>query len=79
MSMKITVPWQIRMPAMKSKSPRSRNWRNRQHYNEDTLSTPMRSVTMEKDDLDHLGAMHQTIASPSKPRRLLQRFLRSRS
>ena len=79
MSMKVTVPWQIRMPAFRSGSPRSRNWWNRQHFDEGTLSTPLRSVTMKEDDLDHLGAMHQTVASPAKPRGLLKRLFGNRS
>ena len=57
MSMKITVPWQIRSPAMKADSPGSGHWWNRKHFNK-TQSAPCRSILMEEDDLDHLGALH---------------------
>lgn len=67
MSMKITVPWQIRLPVMKSRSPRSRNWWYRAHCKE-PQSVPLRSVTMKNDDLDHLGALHQVSEHQTKRR-----------
>lgn len=66
MGMKITVPWQIRLPGMKTSSPHSSNWWTRKHYHEQAQSTPIRSVTMEEDDLDHLGALHQATIAHKK-------------
>ena len=61
MSMKFTVPWQIRWPAVKTRSPR-----NGTFYSA-TQSAPCRSVLMEEDDLDHLGALHHDdIEQPPK-------------
>jgi hypothetical protein len=77
MSIKVTVPWQIRLPAVKSGSPHSRNWWNRQHFNRNASSAPLRSVTMKEDDLDHLGAKHQEVASLGRPHRLFGRFFSS--
>ncbi len=66
MSMKITVPWQIRLPIAESGSPRRHSWWSRKHRHEHALSTPLRSVTMKEDDLDHLGALHHDIEQPPK-------------
>ena len=65
MSMKISIPWQIRPPAMKSQQPRNGSWWNRTHF-KDTQSAPCRSVLTEEDDLDHLGALHHDIEQPPK-------------
>jgi hypothetical protein len=59
--MKISVPWQIRLPSIRSGSPRSGSWWNRRHF-KDKRSAPTRSVLMQKDDLDHLGALHDAMA-----------------
>lgn len=66
MSMKITVPWQIRRSDAKSGPPRRRNWWSRKHFREENLSEPLRSVTMKEDDLDHLGTRHQVIEQLAK-------------
>ena len=57
MGMKITIPWQIRWPPIKT----------RPHSNT-TQSVPCRSVLMEEDDLDHLGAQHHVYFEQSPKR-----------
>jgi hypothetical protein len=66
MSMKITVPWHIRLPVAQAGSPSSRSWWSRKQGHEQALSTPLRSVTMKEDDLDHLGTLHHDIEQPPK-------------
>ena len=65
MSMKINIPWQIRLPAMKTRSPRSGSWWNRSRFKK-PASAPSRSVLMKEDDLDHLGALHHAAEQSSK-------------
>lgn len=60
MSFKFTVPWQIRWPAKIRLSGSGTVYTA-------TQSAPCRSVLMEEDDLDHLGALHQDdIEQPPK-------------
>ena len=58
--MKINIPWQIRLPSLKTSPPRNGRWWNRRPFR-DTRSAPTRSVLMEKDDLDHLGTRHDAM------------------
>lgn len=66
MSMKITMPWRNRMPSEKSSSGRRRSGWLRKLRHKQALSTPLRSITMQEDDLDHLGALHQVIEHRTK-------------
>jgi hypothetical protein len=61
MSLKITFPWQSRLTVARSGSPGSGRKNSTQ-----PLSTPLRSVTMQEDDLDHLGAMHHVSEHQTK-------------
>jgi len=65
MGMKITIPWHARLLGMKSGSSYKRNWWMRKRH-EQAQSTPLRSVIMKEDDLDHLGALHQVIEDHAK-------------
>ena len=60
MSIKITVPWKIHLPAMRTRTTGGRTWWNRRPF-KDTRSAPERSVMMEATDLDHLGALHHVL------------------
>jgi hypothetical protein len=64
MSMKITS--QVRLPGSGPTAHRGVwNW-IRSLFRRQNPSVPVRSVTMQEDDLDHLGALHRNTGTHSR-------------
>jgi len=58
MTFNVTVPWKIHQTGAGSGSPQKRNWWTRKKHRNNTGAHP---ILMKEQDLDHLGALHDTV------------------
>ena len=63
MAFNINVPWKIHLSGAGSRSSAGQGWWSRRKYRDDPGVHP---TLMEEQDLDHLGALHDTVIHPKK-------------
>ncbi|HSR87659.1 MAG TPA: hypothetical protein VLL07_01790 [Pontiella sp.] len=63
MALNITVPWKIHLSGSGGGTSARQNWWSRRRYRGDPAAHP---TLMEEQDLDHLGALHDTVIHMKK-------------
>ena len=66
MALNSTVPWKLNLTGTGSGSPKKTSWWARRKHRNNTGAHP---ILMKEQDLDHLGALHDTVLHTKRRKR----------